>query len=70
MKDKRIVRGGYSENQADILFMGNIRQQNQGLTGSVYNNLGICPTLRARDYKDPVLVFIENEDKIGKEKEG
>lgn len=40
----------------EILFVGNIRQKNQDFTGSVYSKNGLCPTIRARDYKEPVLV--------------
>ena len=48
-----------TKSYVNILFVGNIRQQNQGLVGSVYYYLGVSPTLRARDYKDPLLILIE-----------
>lgn len=48
-----------AKSYVNILFVGNIRQQNQGLVGSVYHFLGISPTLRARDYKDPLLILVK-----------
>lgn len=41
----------------EIKFLGNYRNQNQGFCGSVYSRGGCCPGLRARDYKEPVLIL-------------
>ena len=41
----------------DIIFLGNYRGKNQGLCGSVYSWGGCCPELRARDYKEPVMIL-------------
>lgn len=41
----------------DIKFLGNYRNQNQGFCGSVYSQEGCCPGLRARDYKEPILIL-------------
>lgn len=43
----------------EIEFIGNYRQQNQGFCGSVYGSGGVSPGLRARDYKEPILVLIK-----------
>ena len=44
----------------DIIFIGNYREQNQGFSGSVYSPCGLSPTIRARDYKEPIQVCIKN----------
>lgn len=46
----------------DIQFIGNYREQNQGFVGSVYGWGGCCPSIRARDYKEPILILVEVND--------
>ena len=58
-KERKKETVAITKSYVNILFVGNIRQQNQGLVGSVYYYLGVSPTLRARDYKDPLLILIE-----------
>ncbi len=46
-----------------IICLGNIRgDKPQGYTGDVYLADGICPALRSRDYKDPLLVLEKVKD--------
>ena len=47
----------------EIEFLGNYRNQNQGFCGSVYGWGGCCPAIRARDYKDPILVLEVTDEK-------
>lgn len=40
----------------EIKFLGNYRNQNQGLRGSVYGWGGCCPAIRSNDYKEPIAI--------------
>ena len=48
----------------DIVFLGFMGNQNKniGYSGSVYSSDGISPTIRARDYKEPIVIL---EKKMG-----
>ena len=48
-----------SKAKQSIRYIGNYRQQNQGFCGSVYSPYGLSPTIRARDYKEPIQVCVK-----------
>ena len=41
-------------------FLGNYKNTAQGFVGSVYSPCGVSPTIRARDYKDPLKICVKS----------
>lgn len=54
---KRKSNGHKSKEQ---IFIGNYKETAQGFVGSVYSPKGVSPTVRARDYKDPIKICVES----------
>lgn len=50
-----------SKRYKELLCVGNVKGKPLGKFGSVYHSKGICPTIRSRDYKDPILVLVRYE---------
>ncbi len=46
----------------ELLCVGNVKGKPLGKFGSVYHSEGICPTIRSRDYKDPISVVVRCEN--------